>query len=350
MNEATLVAFNLLVNGVGSFAVGALVAVAAARVLRSSPGRAVVWLATLPFAKVVTDFARGVPDGSFLWLRAQGITQDLGSFRMGLGVTRVVPKIDLALGALHDGASYPQSGADLLASALMTHVGTWAPGVLVALMLAVSLQRLVRRASVARRTFALRRRVESVSPLAVRRAGRRRVAVHVVSDLEGSPFTGGVVRPFIAFPRSLWDALGAEEREAAIQHELAHVAELHVPWTIATGLVRDVFWFVPGIGRFHERLVAACEVAADAIATRRGADPVALASALVRTRELARGIPAAPTMVLGAARGSLGQRVEQLLRTPASAARFPRGRMVGRALFVAWAAATVLIAAPLGNH
>jgi Zn-dependent protease with chaperone function len=349
VNEAALVAFNLLVNGIGSFAVGVLIATLAARWLRASPGRATVWLATLPFLKMVLDASRGVPEGSFLWLRAQGATQDLGSFRVGVGLERVIPKIDMSLGALYRGASYTQSGADLLASGLLKHVGVWAPGAGAAVLLGGSIYRLAHRAIEVRRASALRRRVEAVAALEVRRVGRRSVPIHVVPGLDGSAFTGGIVRPFIAFPEPLWRALTEPEREAAIQHELAHVAELHVPWTVATGLVCDVFWFVPFIRRFHDRLVAACEIAADAIATRRGADPIALASALVRTRELARAGRLAPAMVLGAARGALGQRVEHLMR-PRPPARFPRGRIVGRAILVAWSAAAVMLSIPLGNH
>lgn len=354
MREASLVAFNLLFNGIGSFAIGALVALAAARLFRASPGRASVWLWSLPFAKLVLDAAHGIPDGSFLWLRARGVSQDLGSFQIGVGIERVVPKIHLALGALSGGVTYSQSGADLIASGLAKHVGDWAPGAIVVLLVGGAVYGLARTMREAKRASTARARIESRPAIAIGLAGRRRVPIHVVPDLDAlsgcsGPFTGGVFRPYVAFPARLWDALGPGEREAAILHELSHVSELHVPWMIGAGVLRDLFWFVPFMGRVHARLAAACEVAADTLAVARGADPVQLASALVRTREHGEAAPS-HTLVLGAARGSLVGRVERLLRVDGAAPRHARLRVVARALFVAWAAAIVVIALPFGNH
>lgn len=354
MNEAPLVALNLLLNGVGSFAVGALVTLAASRGLRAAPGRAGVWLFALPFAKVVLDAARGIPEDSFLWLRARGLSQELGSFQLGMGLERIVPKIDLTLGALRHGVTYSQSAADLVSSGLIQYVSGWAPGAVALALLAGSVAHVARRGGAMVHTRAERQRATAQAPIAVRTAGRRRVPVHVVPGLEGSPYTGGVLRPFIAFPERLWGALSPAEREAAILHELSHVAELHVLLVLASGLVRDVFWFVPFIGRFHARLVLACEIAADVLATERGADPLALASALVRTQEIARGGAstafAPSSVVLGAASGMLTDRVERLLRPAPRPTRFARGRIVARALFVGWIASIVFIAIPLGNH
>lgn len=349
MSHAPLVAFNLLLNGAGSFFVGALFALAASRALRTSPGRATVFLWTLPFAKLVYDLAHGVPRTSFLWLRARGISQDLGAFRMGVGVERVVPKLDLELGALWHGALYPQSAADLLASALTKRVSPQAPAVIVELLIAGVAPRLARRARELARSLAERRRVTALAPpREVRTVALRRVPVYVVPGLEGSPFTAGLLRPFVAFPERLWISLTPDEREAALQHELSHVAELHVAWLFVAGLVSDLFWFVPFVDRAHARLAAACECAADALALRRGASPLALASALVRTRELA---PRAlrPAHSLGAARGSLSSRVALLLRADDAPPASP-ARRAARALFVAWVAAAVALAVPVGNH
>jgi len=350
--SGSLVLFNLLLNGIGSFAVGALIAMAAARVVRRSPGRASVWLFTLPFAKLVFDVARGIPDDSFLWLRATGVRQDLGSFQLGFGVERFIPKVAFSLGALSGGVVHPQSAADLAASGLWLHLGAWAPGAVAGVLVAGAVVQLVRRVTMLARARADRRDVEAHRPTETRRAGFFDVAIHVVPNLEGSPFTAGMLKPFVALPERVWSVLSPEEREAALQHELGHIRELHLPLLTVTALVCDVFWFVPFIGRVHQRLVSACEVSADAIATRSGADPVALASALVRTREIAREGATPDGWVVGAAHGELGERVSRLLRPEAVATptRFARSRVAARVAFVTWIGAAVAIASAFGNH
>src|SRR5262249_5069672 len=140
------------------------------------------------------------------------------------------------------------------------------------------------------RALAERRAVKERAILAGRRrAGFRRVAIFVAGGLGGSPFTGGILAPFVCFPRGVWDALSPAERRAAIAHELAPVTEHHVLLTTLAGMVRDLFWFVPFIGAAERRLREACELAADARAVRCGVVPAVLASALVRAREAMAG-------------------------------------------------------------
>lgn len=165
MSTAGLVAFNLLVNGVGSFAVAWLFARAAIRLFRPGPGRASLALLALPFLKLAFELAHGVPAGSFLWLRAQGVPQDLGSFKMGFGLFWCFPKVDFTLGALSGGLRYSQSAADLLAAFLMKRAALWAPGAIAALLLSVAAVRLGARAAGWRRAATL---ASSDTPLGAR--------------------------------------------------------------------------------------------------------------------------------------------------------------------------------------
>jgi BlaR1 peptidase M56 len=348
VSAAPLVAFNLLVNAVGSFAVAAAIGLVALRALRVPPGRSTLALLSLPFAKIAFDAARGVPEGSFLWARAAGASQDLGAFRFGVGVSWFVPKIDLELSALWHGEHYAQSAADLLASGLMKHVAPWAPAIVAAALAAVSLARVARHARELWRARRERRDVTGGPPHEFRRVGRRAVPLYVVEGLEGSPYVGGWWSPFIVFPARVWGALPDDEREAAIEHELAHVREWHLPWAVAIRLVRDLFWFVPGIGRLYAKFLAAAELAADAGAVERGVEPLTLASALVRAKEaLVHGRPR--DGVLAAAGGALALRVASLTgESPAP--RWPLRARWGRVAFVLWLSATAFIAVACGNH
>src|SRR5262249_55153718 len=78
-----------------------------------------------------------------------------------------------------------------------------------------------------------------------RRMGGRNVTILVSNRVAGSPFTGGIFAPYVAFPEQVWERFCAEERRAALAHELAHVAEHHLLTTTLAGVVRDLFWFIP---------------------------------------------------------------------------------------------------------
>lgn len=357
MSADGLVLFNLLVNGLGSFAIAWLLARAALLTFRPEPGRAHVALASLPFVKLAFDLARGIPADSFLWLRARGVPQDLGSFRAGVGLRWFVPQVDLAFSALSRGALYPQSAADLLAAALTKKVAPWAPAAIATALLAVSAALLARRALAWSRASQERRALVRDAALQGRRRLRwRRVSIFVTGSVEGSPFTGGVLAPYVCFPRRVWDALSPAERRAALAHELAHVADHHVLLTTLAGALRDLFWFVPFIGRAERSLREACELAADARAVRTGVAPAVLAAALVRAREIL-GSPAAPgarrsppaAAILAATGASLAARVARLLGA-GRRARLGFQHPAARVVLTIWVTSAVLLAVAFGNH
>ncbi|MEZ4295715.1 MAG: M56 family metallopeptidase [Polyangiaceae bacterium] len=237
-----------------------------------------------------------------------------------------------------------------MAGPLARRVSVWAPAVIAGVLLAVGLVRLSMRGLAVVRAARERAALARGATLNGRvRAGWRRVALIVSGEVEGSPFTGGVVRPYIVFPERVWRGLSAAERRAAIAHELAHVAEHHVLVTIVAGVLRDVFWFVPFIGAAERRLREACELAADARAVKRGTPAEVLASALLRARESMPLGVSARAAALGATDMSIGARIEHLLDTP-PLPRFGFGHAIPRAMLTLWVAATVLAAVAFGNH
>jgi len=349
MSTVALLAFNLLVNGVLSFAMATLFSRAALRLFRPRPGPLHLALSSLPFVKLTWDLLRGVPANSFLWLRARGVPQDLGQFRFGVGAHWGIPRLELVLGARSLGRSFSQSAPDLLAALLTKRVGPWAPGCVVALLLLVSLHRLVRRATAWRsetRRFGVICRNVTLSGR--RRFGRRWVSI-VVSDLvAGSPYTGGVLTPYICFSTRVWNAMNAEERRAAIAHEMAHVTGRHLLIVTVVGVLRDVFWFVPLIAGVTQRVHDACELAADSRVLQRGISRVVLASALVRSQEATLDTPR--TVVTLAASGACTRSRIRVLLDEATPPRFGfRYRAVAVAL-TGWVFLIVLTSTALGNQ
>ncbi len=346
MSVAVLAAFNLLLNGVGSFVAGVAVARAGEKIFRVEPGPAHVALSALPFAKIAFDLARGIPADSFFWMRARQIPQELGTFRIGLGVRWVLPAFDFVLGARYHGRVYGQSLADILATWLTKKVSPAAPAAVVAILASVAAVRLLRRALDWWRAWRSPRRGEI---LGVRRVGRRRVPVHLVPSAGGAPFTSGVLSPYVSFPKPLYDRLGDEEREAAILHELGHVARHDLAIATTVGVVEDLFWFVPGLARAGRRLRLASELAADAWAVRRGTSPEALASALVRCGELLRSSADRALFARHLDAPPLAVRVRRLL-DPSARARWGFQYRLARPLILAWIGASALSVVFFGNH
>ena len=137
MSAALSVAFNVLVSAAISFIAAAALTALGARLLRVRDGRLGLAVVLIPFAKLAYEVARGVPDNAFFWLKArEGARQELGGFRVGFGVDRFSPLVDVELSARWHGVEHPQSAADVLASGLVRYLGAGAPGIVALVLLA----------------------------------------------------------------------------------------------------------------------------------------------------------------------------------------------------------------------
>lgn len=353
MSTWLLGAFNLLGNAAVSFAFAFALAALAARLLRLPDGRLRTVLLLLPFLKATYEVARGIPANAFFWVRLGGAEQDLGSFRLGLGVTKpLLPVIDLSLGASFQGRSYEQSIADVSAAGLGKAVAPWAPPLLGAILAAVALVATLRwlvastLGAITRAGIVRAGRVVEVRPL-----GPRRVRIVVTSDARAAvvPFAGGLLTPWICFSAATYAALSTEEREAVIAHETAHLRHLDGPLLLLAGALGAAFTFVPWAARLVRAVGAQCELAADAAAARVVAREV-LASALVRVAESAQGTRLECHGELAFTRPGklLARRVAALLDDAPTAAP-SRLRLVMSATTVALVAAAIMRATTFGN-
>ncbi len=340
---ALRVAFDLLVNALGSFGVGALFAALACAVLRPGPGRRAQLLWAIPFAKVVVDAAHGIPEDAFFWARATGVPHSQGSLRLGFGVAHFfVPEVQVGLAAATQRGALESTWADYAAMFCKKHGAPWAPALLAALVLGVGValvaRRLLRLVAGERSRARLR---GHATLLDVRRLGRarREVEVFLSTEHEGAPFTGGLLRPYVCFPARTFAALSPAEREAALAHELGHVAGHDLALFTALGVLRDILWFVPGAGAVARRIEASAEHLADRAAVRSGASALDLASALVRTATLLVAGKAQATPALAGRGSQLARRVRALT---AGAHRASRSRQIAGALACAWVIAAAL--------
>jgi Zn-dependent protease with chaperone function len=340
------VLFNMCANSVISFLLTLGVVYGALRLGRFEPGRCRLWLLLLPFAKVVLDLATGVPESSFLWAKLAGQTQDLGAFRFGFGLSQYGPNLTFELGAFSGGLIYPQSLGDVMDAGLSKRIAPWFPPALAVAVSIVGLARLAFRWS---RAHAFMRNLRVGARVVDRtRAGRREVDVLVTDDYAGAPFAAGVLRPCIVFSRSAYAAFTDAERDAALHHELAHIAHHDLVLLAGLNLVADVFWFLPGGRGLFARIHGVLEQRADDSALAAGAQPAALASALVRAGEILRG--PVPGIAILSNRSLLERRVRRLLQSASDARRSRPVVELARIAFVVFVTIMIAQALFLGNH
>jgi beta-lactamase regulating signal transducer with metallopeptidase domain len=157
--------------------------------------------------------------------------------------------------------------------------------------------------------------------LRLRSGVRRRVRLYLAPRLT-APISVGWLRPAICVPPRALTDLAAEEQEAMLAHELAHVARRDPMWFFVCWLIESAFFFQPLNRLARRRLQDAAEVLCDDWAVRHTGRDLSLASCLARIAEwivkrprpllaahMTHGVPA----TAGRARSRLGQRIERLL-------------------------------------
>ncbi|MBD5470547.1 MAG: M56 family metallopeptidase [Lachnospiraceae bacterium] len=71
-----------------------------------------------------------------------------------------------------------------------------------------------------------------------------RVKIYV-SDINASPFSGGIIRPYIVAPRDVWERLDQKSRDVVIRHELAHINLGHIVLLTVFRFLTYIWWINP---------------------------------------------------------------------------------------------------------
>ncbi|MBS2012716.1 MAG: M56 family metallopeptidase [Deltaproteobacteria bacterium] len=339
--------WNLVMNAAVSLAFALLGGAIAARLVRARHPRLAVVLLATPFVKAAYEVARGIPSTSFFWLKLGGAAQELGTFRVGLGLRApAILDVQVVIGAISNERGYDQSIADVVATGLSRHVAPWLAPALGFVVAALAL--LPVAAWAARRLRSRRERAaiaRSAEVLETRRIGVRAVRIALVDGRGLIPFAFGVISPWVCIPRPAWAALTEGEREAVIAHELAHLRFFDELLVAFVDLVATALWFVPGARAGVRAFRAQIELGADAWAAR-SVPATMLASALVRIAELARGAaPEHASALLGPPR-LLSRRVVTLVEAPPPPSRARRVLLSIATLLLTTA---ILRATTLGN-
>jgi hypothetical protein len=280
-------AFNLFFTSAFSFLAGLVVVWGAIRFFRIGNGRWKLFLFALPFVKIIWDLAyTRIPENSVVYsgfdpLKAPPHGNLLS---IGAGYTWYGPTINLAMFEVTaaDGKKYTLGFADYFFSLVSKFLGHSAPYSILGAALGVSIFLLTRRILAAKR-FESERKTQRPADQSLSKlfCGGREVDLYVSSHFEGSPFTGGILKPYICFPKTAFVSLSEDQRQAVIQHELGHVRQWDLLGTWFVKIMGDLFWFVPFYRSLSRRIDRLREILADQYAISAGAARESLASALL---------------------------------------------------------------------
>jgi beta-lactamase regulating signal transducer with metallopeptidase domain len=163
---------------------------------------------------------------------------------------------------------------------------------------------------------------ESLRRTAMRLSRRLRIARAVrlfESSLVDVPTVIGFLRPVVLLPASALAGLTAQQLEAILAHELAHIRRHDYLVNLLQTLVETVLFYHPAVWWLSRRIRIERENCCDDLAVSLCGDPVAYATALADLETLRSSGPVPGRRVaMAATGGSLLHRVRRLLGAPTS--------------------------------
>lgn len=286
----TFIFFNLLVNSILSLLIGLMIVYFFIWLFRIGTGRWKVFLLSLPFIKIIYDFARGIPEKSILLSGVDPFSLPAKHqlLQIGMGIDTWTPYVNAIFSVIGlDGQKYNSSIGDYLTIWIHRTFGSIVPLVIVSTILIISSTLLVIRIIQYYR-FEKRRHLDRASLQAMQtlKVGHRTVEIYISSNFSGSPFTGGVFKPYICLPEDAVQKLSTEELEAVIAHEMGHVRYYDLIVTVFIQGLGDLFWFIPGYRWLSRKIDRLREIVADSWAISSNIEPQFLASALLKLKEI----------------------------------------------------------------
>ena len=163
---------------------------------------------------------------------------------------------------------------------------------------------------------------ESCRAMAVRLARRLHIGRAITlleSTLVDVPTVIGFLKPVVLLPATALAGLTAQQVEAILAHELAHIRRHDYLVNLCQTLVETVLFYHPAVWWLSRRIRIERENCCDDLAVSLCGDPVAYAAALADLEALRSSGPAPQHHIaMAATGGSLIHRVRRLLGAPSS--------------------------------
>lgn len=246
-------------------------------------------------------------------------TEELnGSLVMNGSLSETIPEPAGNIGqAPAPSSSTAATGGDsetaILSSWMTTLVGCWLFGVTtLSLRLILTLIRVSRLRSrdTSRPAAGLTQRVEALA----RRLRVSRPVRLAESALVEVPTVIGVLRPLILLPATAMTGLSAEQLDAILAHEIAHIRRHDYFINLIQTVIETLLFYHPAVWWLSGRIRQERENCCDDIASDVCENPIRYAEALVRMEELRTP---AGGLAMAATGGSLTLRIRRLLGQPA---------------------------------
>ncbi len=352
--------FNLVFNSGFSFLAGLLIVTLVLKIFQVELGRLRLALLSLPFIKILWDLGvRGLPASSIIFTGIDpfSLPEKSQTITLGAGVSKFGPGLNAFFSAhLPTGEWVATSIADYAFFWLSREFFSGLPLAILTVTLAISFGLVLRRIFTIYQFEGFRKKDPGVKQLiSVTDLGFRSVEMYCSDRFAGSPFTGGVLNPYICWPSESYSALNDTERATVNAHELSHVRSFDVVFSVGIQLLGDFFWFVPGYRWLAGRIDTERELIADEKAVAVGADRKILAHCLVKLHELrVRETHDKAQFAFSAFFRKphlIRLRVSRLLADETGCrGRFGWNHLLVRALVVMWTCGAVAFATLGGNH
>jgi beta-lactamase regulating signal transducer with metallopeptidase domain len=162
-----------------------------------------------------------------------------------------------------------------------------------------------------------------------------------VSALAQVPAVVGWARPIVLVPASVFTGLTAEQIEALLAHELAHVRRHDYLVNLAQTAAETLLFYHPAVWWVSRKIRNERENCCDDLAVEVSGNTVAYVQALTEVEQMRH---ATPRLAMAADGGSLLNRVQRLLRTKETASPSPSALLASIGI-----AATLLVAGVVAN-
>jgi beta-lactamase regulating signal transducer with metallopeptidase domain len=159
-----------------------------------------------------------------------------------------------------------------------------------------------------------------------------------VSGLAQVPAVVGWMRPIVLVPTSVFTGLTAEQIEALLAHELAHVRRHDYLVNLLQTAAETLFFYHPAMWWVSRKIRDERENCCDDLAVEICGDSMAYVRALTELEQMRRGTP---RLAMAADGGSLLNRVQRLLGINPAPGRAPAGWIASIGIAVALLAAGV---------
>ncbi len=280
---------SLVVNSILSLTLGLCLVYFFPWFFLAETGRWRMFVLNLPFIKIIYDFARGTPEKSILFTGIDPFSLPAKHqvLSIGAGFDGWWPYLStvLSVSAL-DGKTYNSSIGDYFLIWILRHFGANAPLIIETFILLISLALLLMRAiqyyrfeikRIADRPHGVKFKIINIGP--------RKVDVYISKHFFGTPFTGGLFKPYICIPHDAHIKFTKDELDAVVAHELGHIRRYDLIMSVLIQSLGDLFWFLPGYRWLSRKIDRLREIEADSWAVFMNVEPCHLAHALLQLKE-----------------------------------------------------------------